>query len=291
MVQKLGRNDLCWCGSHKKYKMCHEAFDDKLLQYERKGFMIPPREIIKTPEQMEGIRESAKINIAVLDYVANNIKPEMSTEEVDQLVYEKTTQMGGIPAPLGYQGFPKSVCTSINEQVCHGIPSEDITLKEGDIVNIDVSTIYKGYFSDSSRMFCIGEVSEDKKRLVAITKECVQKGLEQVKPWTPLGDMGQAVHDHALGNGYTVVKEIGGHGIGLEFHEEPWVSYVSKKGTGMMMVPGMVFTIEPMVNMGSDKIFTDEEDGWSVYTEDGKPSAQWEIMVLVTEEGYEILAY
>lgn len=291
MLQKLGRNDLCWCGSHKKYKICHEALDDKLIQYKRKGYVVPSRELLKTQEQIEGIRESAKINIAVLDYVAEKIKPGISTEEIDQLVYEKTTQMGGIPAPLGYQDFPKSVCTSVNEQVCHGIPSEEIILKEGDIVNIDVSTIYKGYYSDSSRMFCIGEVSEERKKLVKITKECIEKGLEQVKPWGFLGDMGQAVHEHALKNGYTVVKEIGGHGVGLEFHEEPWVSYVSQKGTGMMMVPGMIFTIEPMVNMGTDEIFTDEEDGWSVYTADGKPSAQWEIMVLVTEEGYEILAY
>lgn len=291
MLQKLGRNDLCWCGSHKKYKICHEALDDKLIQYKRKGYVVPSRELLKTQEQIEGIRESAKINIAVLDYVAEKIKPGISTEEIDQLVYEKTTQMGGIPAPLGYQDFPKSVCTSVNEQVCHGIPSEEIILKEGDIVNIDVSTIYKGYYSDSSRMFCIGEVSEERKKLVKITKECIEKGLEQVKPWGFLGDMGQAVHEHALKNGYTVVKEIGGHGVGLEFHEEPWVSYVSQKGTGMMMVPGMIFTIEPMVNMGTDEIFTDEEDGWSVYTADGKPSAQWEIMVLVTEEGYEVLAY
>lgn len=199
--------------------------------------------------------------------------------------------MGGIPAPLHYQGFPKSVCTSINEQVCHGIPSEEDILKEGDIVNVDCSTILNGYFSDSSRMFCIGEVSAEKKRLVDVTKECIQKGLEQVKPWGFLGDMGQAVHDHAYANGYTVVREIGGHGIGLEFHEEPWVGYNSKAGTEMLMVPGMVFTIEPMVNMGQADIFVDEENDWTVYTADGQPSAQWEVMVLVTEDGYEIISY
>jgi len=207
------------------------------------------------------------------------------------MVYERTTAMGGIPAPLHYQGFPKSVCTSINEQVCHGIPSEEDILKEGDIVNVDCSTILNGYFSDSSRMFCIGEVSAEKKRLVDVTKECIQKGLEQVKPWGFLGDMGQAVHDHAYANGYTVVREIGGHGIGLEFHEEPWVGYNSKAGTEMLMVPGMVFTIEPMVNMGQADIFVDEENDWTVYTADGQPSAQWEVMVLVTEDGYEIISY
>lgn len=164
-------------------------------------------------------------------------------------------------------------------------------MKDGDIINVDVSTNYNGYFSDSSRMFCIGNVSPEKKRLVEISRQCLTKGLEQVKPWGFLGDIGQAVNDFARGNGYSVVREIGGHGIGLEFHEEPWVSYVSQKGTEMLMVPGMIFTIEPMINMGSAEIFIDEQDDWTVYTADGKPSAQWEIQVLVTEDGYEVLAY
>jgi len=288
---KIGRNDPCWCGSGKKYKMCHEAFDGRIAEYARLGRKVPKRSIIKTQEQIEGIRESAKRNIAILDYVAERIQVGMSTEEIDRLVAEKTKELGGIAAPLGYQGFPKSVCTSINDQVCHGIPSEKDILKEGDIINVDVSTIYNGYFSDSSRMFCIGEVSADKKRLVQVTKECVEIGLQQVKPWGFLGDMGSAVHEHALKNGYTVVREIGGHGVGLEFHEEPWVSHVSRRGTEMLLVPGMIFTIEPMVNMGRQEIYTDEENGWTVYTQDGKPSAQWEVMVLVTETGHEVLAY
>ena len=162
---------------------------------------------------------------------------------------------------------------------------------KGDIVNVDVSTIYKGYFSDSSRMFLIGNVSEEARRLVEVTEQSLQVGLQKVKPWTRLGDMGAAIHEFIKSHGYTVVKEIGGHGIGLEFHEEPWVSYVSKPGTEMLLVPGMVFTIEPMVNMGKDDIFIDEDDGWTVYTEDGSLSAQWEITVLVTESGYEILTY
>ena len=196
-----------------------------------------------------------------------------------------------MPAPLGYEGFPKSVCTSIDNQVCHGIPSEEVVLKEGDIINVDVSTILNGYYSDSSRMFCIGDVGEEKKRLVRVTKECVEKGLEQVRPWGFLGDMSQAVHEHAEKNGYSVVKEIGGHGIGLDFHEDPWVGYIGRTGTGMVMAPGLMFTIEPMVNMGVSDIFIDDEDGWTVYTEDGLPSAQWEIMVLVTENGPEVLAW
>lgn len=291
MLGKLGRNDACWCGSNKKYKACHMASDEKIETVARQGHIVPPRFILKNGEQIEGIRESGKINTAVLDYVAEHIREGMTTEEIDRLVHEKTEELGGIPAPLGYEGFPKSVCTSINEQVCHGIPSEDIVLKDGDIINVDVSTIYNGYFSDSSRMFCIGNVSDEKKKLVDVTKECVELGLAQVKPWGFMGDMGQAVHDHAVKNGYSVVREIGGHGVGLEFHEEPFVSYVTKKGTEMLLVPGMVFTIEPMVNMGTDEVYTDGGDNWSVYTADGLPSAQWEIQVLVTETGYEVLAY
>lgn len=291
MLGKLGRNDACWCGSNKKYKACHMASDEKIETFARQGHIVPPRFILKNGEQIEGIRESGKINTAVLDYVAEHIREGMTTDEIDRLVHEKTAELGGVPAPLGYEGFPKSVCTSINEQVCHGIPSEDIVLKDGDIINVDVSTIYHGYFSDSSRMFCIGNVSDEKKKLVDVTKECVELGLAQVKPWGFMGDMGQAVHDHAVKNGYSVVREIGGHGVGLEFHEEPFVSYVTKKGTEMLLVPGMVFTIEPMVNMGTDEVYTDGGDNWSVYTADGLPSAQWEIQVLVTETGYEVLAY
>lgn len=288
---KLGRNEPCWCGSGKKYKKCHEEFDEKISFAKSQGHEVPDKSIIKTPQQIEAIKQSCKINIAVLDYVAENIHAGMTTQEIDDLVASKTAELGGIPAPLNYEGYPKSVCTSINEVVCHGIPSDKVVLKDGDIVNVDCSTIYKGYFSDSSRMFCIGEVSPEKKKLVDVVKECVEIGLEKVQPWTFLGDMGQAVHEHAVKNGYTVVREIGGHGVGLEFHEDPWVSYVSKAGEEMLLVPGMIFTIEPMVNMGGDKIVVDKEDGWTVTTADKQPSAQWEIMVLVTENGHEVLCY
>ena len=223
--------------------------------------------------------------------MAAHIHAGVTTEEIDQWVYNETVKRGAIPAPLNYEGFPKSVCTSIDNVVCHGIPSENVVLKDGDIINIDCSTILDGYFSDSSRMFCIGEVSEEKKRLVEITKKSLEVGLEQVKPWHYLGDMGQAINDFCKANGYSVVREIGGHGCGLEFHEEPWVSYVSQKGTEMLMVPGMIFTIEPMVNMGKADVVTDKHDGWTVRTADGLPSAQWEIQVLVTEDGYEIISY
>lgn len=288
---KIGRNDPCWCGSGKKYKKCHEAIDERIAGFALKGHMVPRRGMLKTPEQIEGIRVSGRINIAVLDEVASQIKAGMTTEEIDRIVYDTTVKMGGRPAPLGFEGFPKSVCTSINEEVCHGIPSEHIVLKDGDIINVDVSTEYKGYYSDSSRMFCIGEVSPEKKKLVEVTRECIEKGLEQVKPWNFLGDVGHAVHQHALENGYTVVQEIGGHGIGLDFHEEPFVSFVTRPGTEMLLVPGMVFTIEPMVNMGTDEIYQDDENGWTIYTDDGKPSAQWEVTVAVTGTGHEVLVY
>ena len=291
MLKKIGRNDPCWCGSGKKYKDCHLALDEKINSYKLKGWKIPPKKIIKRPDQIDGIRESGLVNIAVLDYVAENIHAGMSTEDIDRLVAEKTKELGGIAAPLNYEGFPKSVCTSINDAVCHGIPNEEEILQDGDIINVDVSTIYNGYFSDSSRMFCIGEVSPEKKRLVEVTKQSIDEGLKHVKPWGHLGDMGQAIHDYATANGYTVVREIGGHGIGLEFHEDPWVSFVSKKGTEMLMVPGMIFTIEPMINMGKADIFVDAENDWTVYTDDGMPSAQWEIQVLITEDGYEILSW
>ena len=290
-MEKPGRNDPCWCGSGKKYKKCHIDFDEKIEEFEGAGHIVPSHEILKNAEQIEKIKESAKINIAVLDYVAEHIKAGISTAEIDKWVYDITTKMCGVPAPLNFEGFPKSVCTSINNEVCHGIPSEDVIIKDGDIINVDVSTNLNGYFSDSSRMFCIGNVSEENRKLVEETKNAVYEGLKQVKPWGFLGDMGQAVNDYVKSKGYSVVREVGGHGIGLEFHEDPWVSYISKKGTEMLMVPGMIFTIEPMVNAGKPDIFVDEDNGWTIYTEDNSMSAQWEIQVLVTEDGYEIIAY
>ncbi len=290
-MQKIDRNSPCWCGSGLKYKKCHYDFDQKILTYEHQGHIVPEHDMIKTPAQIEAIKESAKVNIAVLDYVSEHIKEGTTTEEIDEWVYNETTRYGAIPAPLNYEGFPKSVCTSVNNVICHGIPSPDQVLKDGDIINVDCSTILNGYFSDSSRMYCIGNVSDENRRLVEVAKESLDVGLSQVKPWGFLGDMGEAINDFVKSNGYSVVRDIGGHGIGLAFHEEPWVSYVSKKGTEMLLVPGMMFTIEPMINMGTCDFFVDEDDGWTVYTEDGKPSAQWEYQVLITDDGYEIISY
>lgn len=283
------RNGECWCGSGKKYKKCHMAMEERLAILEEQGHIVPTRSIIKTPAQIEAIRKSADLNTAVLDHVAAHIHAGMSTEEIDKLVYDFTTAHGGIPAPLGYEGFPKSVCTSINNEICHGIPDENIILQEGDIINVDVSTILNGYFSDASRMFCIGNVSERAKKIVRVVEECVELGLAQAKPWNHLGDIADAINTHAQANGYSVVEDIGGHGIGLEFHEDPFVSYVTPKGSEMVLVPGMMFTIEPMINEGSPDFFVDEDNGWTVYTEDDGLSAQIEYMVLITEDGAEIL--
>lgn len=291
IMKRPGRNEACWCGSGRKYKQCHEALDDKILMYQRQGHIVPDHEMIKNPEQIQGIRDSAKINCAVLDAVAEKICIGIPTEDIDRIVAETTKAMGGIPAPLNYEGYPKSVCTSINDQVCHGIPSTEDFLKDGDIVNVDCSTIYKGYFSDSSRMFCLGNVSEEDQKLVRVAKECMELGIKEAKPWGFLGDIAQVINDHAIENGYSVVREIGGHGVGIEFHEEPWVSYVTKRGTEMLLVPGMVFTIEPMINAGRHDIYVDDENDWTVYTEDGKKSAQWEVTIAITEDGNEVISW
>ena len=266
-----------------------DRLDIKLWNLASKGQIVPDRSLLKTPEQITEIRKSADLNTAVLDHVAAHIKAGMSTAEIDKLVYDFTTEHGGIPAPLNYEGFPKSVCTSINNVICHGIPSEDEILQEGDIINVDVSTILNGYFSDASRMFAIGEIDERHEKIMRVTKECVERGLKAAKPWGHLGDIAHAINTHAQANGYSVVEEIGGHGIGLEFHEEPFVSYVTKKGTEMVLVPGMMFTIEPMINEGTSEFFVDEDNGWTVYTLDDGLSAQIEYMVLVTEKGVEVL--
>ncbi len=265
-------------------------FDKKILSFQNRGELVPTPQLIKTPEQIEGIRRSGVVNTGVLDLVEERIKPGMSTAEIDRLVYDYTVAHGAIPAPLNYEGYPKSVCTSINEVVCHGIPSEEEILEEGDIVNVDVSTILNGYYSDASRMFVVGgKTTPEKQRLVDAARECLQIGAEAARPWGFVGDIGKAVQRHAHKNGFTVVRDLCGHGVGLEFHEEPEVDHYNTRRRGMLLVPGMVFTIEPMINMGDWRVFVDEEDGWTVVTEDELPSAQWEHTFLMTEDGPEVL--
>lgn len=265
--------------------------DKRILWFQNKGKLCPSRDLIKTPEQIEGIRRAGRLNTALLDLVAEKICEGMTTEEIDRIVYDFTTAHGGIPAPLNYEGFPKSVCVSKNDVVCHGIPSEDEVLEEGDIVNVDVTTILDGFFADASRMFIIGKTSAERERLVQVAKECLDIGAEVCKPYTFVGDMGNAIAKHAHKNGFTIVRDLCGHGVGNAFHEDPDIEHYGKKGSGMLLVPGMVFTIEPMVNAGDWEVVVDEEDGWTVYTEDYSDSAQWEHTFLMTEEGLEVITY
>lgn len=264
-------------------------FDRRVLEFQDAGYLVPTRQMIKTPEQIEGIRQSGVINTGVLDLVESEIKAGMSTLDIDRMVYDYTVGHGATPAPLHYEGFPKSVCTSLNEVVCHGIPCAEEILLEGDIINVDVSTIYKGYYSDASRMFIIGKTSPEKEKLVRVAKECMDMGAAAAKPFGLLGDVASVITHHAHENGFSVVRDFCGHGVGLEFHEEPDVDHYGRRGTGMLMVPGMVFTIEPMINMGDWHVFIDADDGWTVVTEDELPSAQWEHTYVMTEHGLEIL--
>ena len=265
--------------------------DKQVMFWENKGKLVPTRDLIKTPEQIEGIRKSGVVNTGCLDAVAEIIRPGINTQEIDDLCMQYCKDHDAIPACLNYEGYPKSVCTSINEVVCHGIPSEHEILRDGDIINVDVSTILDGYYSDASRMFMIGNVSPEKRRLVEVTKECLEIGREAAKPFGFVGDIGHAIQKHAEKNGYSVVRDLCGHGVGLAFHEEPEVCHFGRKGTGMLLVPGMVFTIEPMINMGTWHVFIDEADGWTVVTEDELPSAQWEHTFVMTETGLEVLTH
>ena len=227
--------------------------DKRILFWQNKGKLVPTRELIKTPEQIEGIRRAGVINTAVLDLVAEKIHAGMST--------------------------------------CHGIPCEEDVLEEGDIINVDCTTILDGYFADASRMFIIGKTSPEKEKLVRVAKECLEVGMEACKPYCFVGDVGNAIAKHAHKNGFTVVRDLCGHGCGCEFHEDPDVEHYGRKGTGMLLVPGMTFTIEPMINMGTYEVFIDEADGWTVVTEDELPSAQFEHHFLMTENGLEILTH
>lgn len=268
--------------------------DQKIMEWQEKGKIVPTRDLIKTHEQIEGIRQAGVLNTAVLDLVAEKIHEGMSTLEIDQLVYDFTTKHGGVPAPLHYEGFPNSCCTSINDVVCHGIPSADDILIEGDIINVDCTTILNGYYADASRMFVIGKTTPERQRLVDVAWDCLKAG-EKVcqQPYVFVGDIGNAVAKLAHANGYTVVRDLCGHGVGVEFHEEPDVVHYGRKGTGILLVPGMTFTIEPMINEGDWEVCGDAEDPteWIVLTEDGTDSAQWEHTYLMTENGVEILTH
>lgn len=271
--------------------------DKRVMYMENKGLLVPTRELIKTSEQIEGIRKAGVVNTGVLDAVADAICAGMSTLEIDQICRNYCEEHGAIPACLNYGGdeetvpFPMSVCTSINEVVCHGIPKATDILQEGDIINVDFTTILDGYYADASRMFIIGKTSPEREQLVRVARECLEIGMEAAKPWGFVNDIGRAIEKHAKKYHYGVVRDLCGHGVGLAFHEEPDVPHFSDKGKGMLLVPGMVFTIEPMINMGTWRVFIDADDpfGWEVISEDEQPSAQWEHTLLMTEHGVEIL--
>ncbi len=283
----IPRNDPCWCGSGRKYKKCPLPSDlvrpDSSAPAGRGRGRIP----VKTAGEIAGIRAAGRLTARLLDLVAERIGPGVTTAELDSLVHEATVAAGGVPAPLGYRGFPRSICTTLNEQICHGIPDEN-ELREGDIVNVDVTTILDGFYADASRMFLIGKVSKEARRLVETARECLYRGIRAVKAGGRLGDIGGAIQEHAESRGYSVVRDYTGHGIGRQFHEEPTVLHYGKKGTGPRIEADTVFTIEPMINAGTHKSRL-LENGWTAVTRDGSLSAQWEHTVRATERGGEIL--
>ena len=248
---------------------------------------------IKNPEEIEAMRVAGRLGADVLDFIAPYVKPGVTTEALDTLCHDFIVNVQGtIPAPLnyappGYKPFPKSICTSVNHQVCHGIPGDRV-LKSGDVLNIDVTVIKDGFHGDTSRMYFVGEPSIQAKRLAEITYECMWRGITAVRPEATLGDIGAAIQSHAEAHGYSVVREFCGHGIGRRFHEEPQVLHYGKAGTGLRLQPGMIFTVEPMINAGRSAI-RELADGWTIVTKDHSLSAQWEHTVLVTTEGYELL--
>lgn len=283
----MSRNDECWCGSGKKYKKCHLDIDKELSKFSKNGYEIPDRELILSEKDLDMLRKSAVITKGILDEVGVLIKPGVTTNEINDFVHNYTIKRNGVPAPLGYHDFPKSCCTSINDVICHGIP-DDTKLKDGDIINVDVTTILDGYYTDASRMYTVGKISEEAQKLIDCAKKCLEIGLEQVKPFALFSEIGENIQEYANSLGFSVVEDFGGHGIGLNFHEEPHVHHFKTDHKGMVMVPGMVFTIEPMINEGTLRCEVLDDD-WTAVTKDGKLSAQWEHTIVVTEDGYEVL--
>ena len=284
---KVGRNDPCPCGSGLKYKKCclgnsPERQKGMGAVYERK-YKIR----LKDTEAIKGIRTAGKLVLESLSMVENILRPGMVTESINTLVHEFTIKNGGTPAPLNYRGFPKSVCVSVNEVICHGIPGER-ELRDGDIVNVDITTILNGFFADANKTYFIGSPGPDARKIVTVARECLQRGMEQVKPGNTLGDIGFSIQEHAESQGCSVVREFVGHGVGYEFHEPPQVPPFGRRNEGITLVPGMVFTIEPMINLG-EKNLRILDDGWTAVTRDGSLSAQYEQTILVTHDGYESL--
>lgn len=245
--------------------------------------------IIKNQEQIEGIRKSSRLAAQALLFIESYVKEEVTTGYLNQLLETFIRDHGAVPAPLGYQGYPKATCISLNEVVCHGIPSDKEVIKPGDILNIDITTILNGYYGDTSRMYWVGNLSKEAEDLLDVAWHCLELGIDQVFPGNYFGNIGFAINRYAQAKGYSVVHEFCGHGIGIDFHEEPQVEHIGRRNTGPVMQPGMIFTIEPMINQGKSKTKIDRNDGWTARTIDGKLSAQYEHTILVTETGYEVL--
>ena len=290
----MKRNDACWCGSGNKYKKCHMDFDARIdeIKYNiNKSQIRPPHYLINLPKDVEGVKKAAVINTGALDLMEKLVKPGIDTLSLNDAAHEYIVSHGGHPSCLDYSGFPKSICISVNNVVCHGIPSKKVILREGDILNIDITTDLDGYFADASRMYIAGgKTTMEAKKLVDTTREIMEVGIKAAQPWHFVGDIGAACGQLARANGYSVVTDLGGHGVGKKFHLEPFVSHDCKAETGMLLVPGMILTVEPMINAGRKQVVTDAYDGWTVTTQDGSLSAQWEKTILITETGNEVLA-
>ncbi len=282
---KIGPNTSCPCGSGKKYKNCcrnrKKEFSMK-EEYKRKYDIH-----LKSALEIEGIRRSGQLLLSILDKVEKIIAPGLKTDEINTLVHEETIKAGAVPAPLNYRGFPKSVCVSVNEVICHGIPGDRV-LNDGDIVNVDITPILDGYYADASKTFFVGTPTEDGKKIVNVAAQSLKRGIEAVMPEATLGDIGFAIQNYAENQGCSVVREFIGHGVGIGFHEQPQVLHFGKRGDGITLVPGMIFTIEPMINLGRKELHV-LEDRWTAVTDDGSLSAQFEQTLLVTEKGWESL--
>ncbi len=284
---KVGRNDPCPCGSGLKYKKCCLGKSNTENTNLKEMYFKKHRIRLKEKRDIEGIKKAGIVALATLDLVETEIKPGMTTDEINTLVHEFTIKNNAISAPLNYRGFPKSVCVSINEVICHGIPGERV-IQEGDIVNVDVTPILNGYYADTSKTFFIGKPGRDARKIVKVAKESLKRGMSMVRPGNTIGDIGWAIQRYAEGEGCSVVREFVGHGVGLDFHEPPQVPHYGRKEEGIVLVPNMVFTIEPMINLGKSYLRV-LEDNWTAVTADGSLSAQFEQTILVTDKGYESL--
>ncbi len=284
---KIGRNDLCPCGSGLKYKKCCMAVGDAGPASLAETYARKYRIRLKTPSDVEAMRRAGRLVVETLGLVEPRIAPGITTDQINTWVHEFTIKNGAIPAPLNYRGFPKSVCVSVNEVICHGIPGP-LVLRDGDIVNVDVTSILDGYYADANQTFFVGTPGPDALKIVAVARECLRRGMAMVGVGHTVGDIGWAIQTYAESQGCSVVREFVGHGLGFDFHEPPQIPHFGRKGTGLALVPGMVFTIEPMINLGRKELKILDDD-WTAVTRDGSLSAQFEQTVLVTEDGCESL--